>query len=70
MILGQALKDFMSQSFSSIIWIIFQVGVVEGGFRSRPELCVLVVTDQSEMAFLAFFIAVQSVLWEYQHVLT
>lgn len=33
----------MSQSFSDIIWIIFQVGVVEGGFKSRCELCVLVV---------------------------
>lgn len=42
--MGQALKDFMSQSFPDIIWIIFQLGVVEGGFKSRLELCELVVT--------------------------
>lgn len=32
------------QGFSNIIWITFQVGVVEGGFKCRPELSVLVVT--------------------------
>ena len=36
----------MSQSFSNITWIIFQVGVVEGDFKSRSELCVLVVIHQ------------------------